>query len=108
MENKKLQIGDKVYCIQYGGIQNILIIDRTTEKTAFSSSTKFVNNIEKNNKVKIIGGSTFSIRYWDLENAELKEKYKKTLMVRRLNNFNFEKEETNMLQKVCELLKINV
>lgn len=108
MENKKLNIGDKLYCIQYGGIQSVLTIDRITEKMAFSGSTKFYNKIEKNNKIKIFGASGFSVRYWDLESPELREKHIKNLMVKKLSNFYFERQTTETLEKVCELLKINL
>jgi hypothetical protein len=50
-----LLIFNKNYCIQYGGIQKITIVDRLTPKTAFCGTSKFNLELE-NGKAKLIGG----------------------------------------------------
>lgn len=106
MKDNKLEIGDKLYCIQYGGIQKITIVDRLTNKTAFCGNCRFKLELE-NGKAKVIGGDTFSPMYYYLETEELKLTHKKNMLVRTLSKANYEIYTLEELDSVLNILKIN-
>ena len=107
MKDNKLEIGDKLYCIQYGGIQKITIVDRLTAKTAFCGTSKFNLELE-NSKAKLIGGGTYSQKYYILETEELISKYKKSMLVKILSSTNFDKFPLGDLENVSKILKVNI
>ena len=107
MKDNKLEIGDKLYCVKYGGIQKILTVDRITPKTAFCGVFKFILELE-NGKAKVIGGDRYSALYYSLETEELKQAYKKKMLVKILNETNYEKFILEDLENVLKILKINI
>lgn len=107
MKDNKLEIGDKLYCIKYCGIQKIVLVDRLTPKTAFCGNSKFNLELE-NGKAKVIGGGTYSPMYYYLETEELKLTHKKNMLVKVLSTTNYDKFSLEELENVIKILKINI
>jgi len=107
MKDNKLEIGDKLYCIQYGGIQKIVIVDRLTPKMAFGGSSKFDLEVS-NGRAKVIGGGLYSPSYYFLETEELKLRYKKNVLVKILSNIYYEKFPLEDLESVSKILNIKL
>lgn len=107
MKDNKLEKGDKLYCIQYGGIQKIVLVDRLTPKMAFGGGSKF--DLEVSNGIaKVIGGGLYSPSYYYLETEELKLRHEKNMLVKILSNMNYEKFPLEDLENVSKILKVNI
>jgi hypothetical protein len=107
MKDNKLEVGDILYNIQYGVIQDVVKIDRLTPKMAFSGFRKF--NIELiNSKAKLIGGSGFSPVFYHLETDVLKHKYKKNKLIKVLEYTDYSKYSLEELENVINILKIKI
>lgn len=107
MKDNKLEVDDILYNIQYGGIQDIVKIDRLTPKMAFSGFRKF--NIELvNGKAKLIGGGDFSTIFYHLETEELKLKHKKNKLIKVLEYTDYSKYSLEELENVINILKIKI
>ena len=105
MKDNKLEIGDRLYCIQYGAIQSIKTIDRLSAKTAFCDTSKFNLELE-HGMAKLIGGGSFSKRYYLLETEELKSTHKKNMLVKILSSTDFGKYTLSDLEAVFNVLDL--
>ena len=107
MKDNKLEIGDKLYCIQYGGIQKIVQVDRLTPKNAFCGILRFNLELE-NGKAKLIGGGQYSQKYYHLETEEIRLTHKKNMLVKILSSTNYDKFSLEDLESVSKILKVNI
>ena len=107
MKDNKLEVGDKLYCIQYGAIRNIVTVDRLTPKTAVCGFSKFVLELDEG-RAKLIGGSSYGPLWYYLETEELKLTHKKNMLIKRLSSANYSRLTLEELESVANILKVNV
>ena len=107
MKDNKLEVGDRLYRIQYGAIQNIVTVDRVTPKTAFCGFSKFILELD-GGKAKVIGGSSYDPTWYYLETEELKLTHKKNVLAKRLISVNYDKFTLEELESVANILKLNL
>lgn len=101
---RKLQVGDVVYQIAYGGIELKLTIERVTATMAFAKHVRLRREVAANSGfVKEVAGYNFQSFY--LENEELKEKYKRELAISECKEIDVDLLSTETILAILDLVK---
>ena len=107
---KKLQIGDKIYCVDNYGIDCILEIARITPTLAITTERiKFKINAVDGFCIKTPKDNPYSFNgrcYYQLETDKLKEIYQKQTLIKKLSKFDFNKLDLKSLIEINNKLKI--
>jgi hypothetical protein len=85
---RTLEVGDKIYRIQYGRTAFFGTIDRVTKTMAFIENIKFKRKF-LDSYVDLIGESIWSSTSFQIENPDLKQKAEKEYKIQFIkNNFH--------------------
>ena len=102
---KILQLNDNVYCTQYSVINHIEKIVRiTTTHAVTNNGTKLKINISDNGYCHQIAAGKFNSKSYFLETEELKQEFKKQILVNKFSKFCFKILDLDSLTKINEIL----
>jgi hypothetical protein len=107
MQNKpKLQVGDIIYCSDYGRVCYADTIVRITPTQAISvRGCRFKLDLPTNGILQQIGGGKWNSKIFELENENLKNELIRIQITYKLSSLNFEKLDLNVLKKINQIIQ---
>lgn len=104
-EEKQLQVGDKLYrTSHYKTIDRVVTIERVTNTQAISGHTKFKRTLNGNEVASVVGDSSWSVHFWQLESEELKERLFRQTAIKQLKEFDYSKVSTEIIKHILQSL----
>lgn len=105
MENRKLEVGDRIYGVGNYGIRSIDTIKRVTPTQAIVSEFMKFKRETKNGDCNKIGRERYCTVWYYVETEELKQKYKSQLALKQISSIYWEKVEPEKIDQILEILK---
>lgn len=107
-EQRKLEVGDKVYRLDQNTITSIYPIERVTNAQAISGLMKFKRRVDEYGYVYDIGGSRgrwISCRF-KIENEELKQQVLRQNTLNKIRDVKFDAFKTENLVKILHSINM--
>ena len=105
MKDNKLEVGDIIYAIDRSSITDKFTVERVTKTQAIcNKNTKFRIEPWESGRVKVIGETGWSITSYYLENDNLRQRFKKESLIRRMSKIDWSKVSNELMEQVESIL----